>query len=69
MMTNESEKLMRHLATVRFYTSCFCFRQPSKVVCDGTFFTPLLCESTFFTPVDIVLTNILGAKLKVLATR
>ncbi|KAE9446052.1 hypothetical protein C3L33_22028, partial [Rhododendron williamsianum] len=55
------------VTTVRFYTTCFGFREPFKVLCDGTFIHHLLVNR--IAPADSALSNILGGAVKVFTTR
>lgn len=57
----------RHRKIVRFYSACFGFRDPFKVVCDGTFVHHLLSHG--ITPADTALSNVLGAQVKTFTTR
>ncbi|KAK3022023.1 hypothetical protein RJ639_047413 [Escallonia herrerae] len=57
------KKQKRHRKTVRFYTACFGFREPFKVLCDGTFINHLIVNR--ITPADTALsvaciTEVLG---------
>ncbi|KAI3747941.1 hypothetical protein L6452_10694 [Arctium lappa] len=61
------KKQKRHRRSVRFYTTCFGFRSPFKVLCDGTFIHHLLVNR--ITPADTALSNILGAPVKMFTTR
>ncbi|XP_023729022.1 uncharacterized protein LOC111876686 [Lactuca sativa] len=61
------KKQKRHRRSVRFYTTCFGFRAPFKVLCDGTFIHHLLVNR--ITPADTALSNILGAPVKMFTTR
>ncbi|KAL7210766.1 hypothetical protein ACSBR2_013774 [Camellia fascicularis] len=61
------KKLKRHRKVVRFYTACFGFREPFKVLCDGTFVHHLHVNS--ITPANTALSNILGATVKIFTTR
>ncbi|KAL6986759.1 hypothetical protein U1Q18_044900 [Sarracenia purpurea var. burkii] len=61
------KKQKRHRKIVKFYTACFGFREPFKVLCDGTFVHHLLVNH--ITPVDSALSNILGATVKIFTTR
>ncbi|KAI8538908.1 hypothetical protein RHMOL_Rhmol09G0139900 [Rhododendron molle] len=61
------KKQKRHRRTVRFYTTCFGFREPFKVLCDGTFIHHLLVNR--IAPADSALSNILGGAVKVFTTR
>lgn len=61
------KKQKRHRKAVRFYTACFGFREPFKVLCDGTFVHHLLVNKV--TPADSALANALGAPVKIFTTR
>ncbi|XP_027107137.1 rRNA-processing protein utp23-like [Coffea arabica] len=61
------KKQKRHRKAVRFYAACFGFREPFKVLCDGTFVHHLLLNK--ITPADIALANALGAPVKIFTTR
>ncbi|XP_027072950.1 rRNA-processing protein utp23-like isoform X2 [Coffea arabica] len=61
------KKQKRHRKAVRFYTACFGFREPFKVLCDGTFVHHLLLNK--ITPADIALANALGGPVKIFTTR
>ncbi|KAF5961829.1 hypothetical protein HYC85_003038 [Camellia sinensis] len=61
------KKQKRHRKVVRFYTACFGFREPFKVLCDGTFVHHLHVNS--ITPANTALSNILGATVKIFTTR
>ncbi|CDP21576.1 unnamed protein product [Coffea canephora] len=61
------KKQKRHRKAVRFYAACFSFREPFKVLCDGTFVHHLLLNK--ITPADIALANALGAPVKIFTTR
>lgn len=53
---------------MRFYTACFGFRQPFKILCDGTFIHHLIVNN--IKPADQALSNILaGAPVKLFTTR
>lgn len=52
---------------MRFYTACFGFREPFKILCDGTFVHHLVVNR--ITPADTALTNILGGTVKLFTTR
>lgn len=52
---------------MRFYTTCFGFREPFKVLCDGTFIHHLVVNR--IRPPDTSLSNILGASVKIFTTR
>ncbi|GLT25757.1 hypothetical protein SLA2020_008660 [Shorea laevis] len=56
------KKQKRHRKTVRFFSVCFGFRQPFKVLCDGTFVHHLLVNN--ITPADTALSNCLCAPIK-----
>lgn len=57
----------RHRKTVRFFTACFGFRDPFKVLCDGTFIHHLVAHD--ISPVDTALANLLGSEVKIFTTR
>ncbi|CAI9096358.1 OLC1v1032480C1 [Oldenlandia corymbosa var. corymbosa] len=61
------KKQKRHRKTVRFFTACFGFREPFKVLCDGTFVHHLITNR--ITPADTALANVLGAPVKLFTTR
>ncbi|KAL8556030.1 hypothetical protein ACS0TY_003728 [Phlomoides rotata] len=61
------KKQKRHRRAERFYTACFGFREPFKILCDGTFVHHLLTNG--ITPADTALANILGASVKIFTTR
>ncbi|XP_068646134.1 rRNA-processing protein utp23-like [Aristolochia californica] len=60
------KKQKRHRKTVRFYTACFGFREPFKVLCDGTFIHHLLIHQLL--PADQFLSNLLGGPTKLFAS-
>ncbi|KAL0666854.1 hypothetical protein Bca4012_029558 [Brassica carinata] len=53
--------------TVRFFTVCFGFRQPFKVLCDGTFVHHLVSKE--ITPADAAVSELLGGPVKLFTTR
>ncbi|KAL3843469.1 hypothetical protein ACJIZ3_000872 [Penstemon smallii] len=57
----------RHRRAVRFYTACYGFREPFKILCDGTFVHHLLANC--ITPADTALAKWLGAEVKLFTTR
>ncbi|XP_073126015.1 uncharacterized protein [Henckelia pumila] len=61
------KKQKRIRRAVRFYTACYGFREPFKILCDGTFVYHLLANG--ITPADTALANILGATVKIFTTR
>ncbi|RVW45049.1 rRNA-processing protein UTP23-like [Vitis vinifera] len=61
------KKQKRHRKIVRFYTACFGFRQPFKVLCDGTFVHHLIVNH--ISPPDNAVSTILGAPVKLMTTR
>lgn len=61
------KKQKRHRKAVRFYTACFGFREPFKIICDGTFVHHLIANG--IAPADTALMNILGAPVKIFTTR
>ncbi|KAE8700013.1 PIN domain-like family protein, putative isoform 3 [Hibiscus syriacus] len=60
------KKQKRHRKTVRFFSVCFGFRQPFKVLCDGTFVNHLLHND--LTPADKALSDCLSAPVKLFTT-
>lgn len=60
-------KQKQNRKTVRFYKACFAFREPYKVLCDGTFIHHML-ESRLGT-VNEALSGLLGGHVKVFVTR
>ncbi|KAJ0558235.1 putative rRNA-processing protein Fcf1/Utp23 [Helianthus annuus] len=61
------KKQKRHRRSVRFFTTCYGFRSPFKILCDGTFIHHLLVNR--ITPADTAISNILGAPVKMFTTR
>ncbi|KAJ1386395.1 rRNA-processing protein Fcf1/Utp23 [Sesbania bispinosa] len=61
------KKQKRHRKILTFYTACFGFRKPFKVLCDGTFVHHLLTNR--ITPADKALSNVLSANVKLYTTR
>ncbi|RWW84809.1 hypothetical protein BHE74_00006565, partial [Ensete ventricosum] len=61
------KKQKRHRKAVRFYSACFGFREPYKVLCDGTFIHHLLHHR--LTPADDVISHLLGARALLFTTR
>ncbi|KAK9925596.1 hypothetical protein M0R45_033915 [Rubus argutus] len=61
------KKQKRHRKIVRFYTTCYGFRQPYKVLCDVTFVHHLVTNR--ITPADKALSNILGAPVTLFTTK
>ncbi|EOY02974.1 PIN domain-like family protein, putative isoform 3 [Theobroma cacao] len=60
------KKQKRHRKTVRFFSVCFEFRQPFKVLCDGTFVHHLLHNDLI--PADKALSDCLSAPVKLFTT-
>ncbi|KAF9600018.1 hypothetical protein IFM89_002491 [Coptis chinensis] len=61
------KKQKRHRKAVRFYTACFGFHEPYKILCDGTFIHHLLSNQI---PLDgHALSNTLGGSTKLFTTR
>ncbi|CAM8943646.1 unnamed protein product [Rhodiola kirilowii] len=56
----------KHRRAVRFFTTCFGFRQPFKVLCDGTFVHHLLVQDIM--PADKALADVLGGTAKLFTT-
>ncbi|KAJ0729548.1 putative rRNA-processing protein Fcf1/Utp23 [Helianthus annuus] len=61
------KKQKRHRRSVRFFTTCYGFRSPFKILSDGTFIHHLLVNR--ITPADTAISNILGAPVKMFTTR
>ena len=61
------KKQKRHRRSVAFFTTCYNFRAPFKILCDGTFIHHLL--TNHITPADTAISNILGAPVKLFTTR
>ncbi|XP_004490614.1 uncharacterized protein [Cicer arietinum] len=61
------KKQKRHRKILTFYTACFGFRKPFKIICDGTFIHHLLVNR--ITPADKALGNILNSTVKLYTTR
>lgn len=57
----------RHRKVVRFYSTCFGFREPYKVLCDGTFIHHLILHD--LTPADDSLSHLLGAQVLLFTSR
>lgn len=57
----------RHRKIVRFYKACFGFREPFKVLCDGTFVHHLIQNNIM--PADTALSDLLGAPVKLFTSR
>ncbi|OMO85570.1 hypothetical protein CCACVL1_10096 [Corchorus capsularis] len=60
------KKQKNHRKTVRFFSVCFGFRKPFKVLCDGTFVHHLLQNN--LTPADKVIANCLSAPVTLFTT-
>ncbi|KAM7252290.1 hypothetical protein ACFE04_024173 [Oxalis oulophora] len=60
------KKQKRHRRTVKFFKTCFGFRPPYKVVCDGTFILHLLVHQLL--PADEVVSNLLADPVKLFTT-
>lgn len=61
------KKQRRIRKSLRIYITCFGFRKPFKVLCDGTFVHHLLVNR--IVPADDALANLLGAPVKLFTTR
>ncbi|XP_074565677.1 uncharacterized protein LOC141822144 [Curcuma longa] len=61
------KKHKRHRKVVRFYSACFGFREPYKILCDGTFIHHLLLNR--LTPINDAVTRLLGARVLPFTTR
>ncbi|KAM1023125.1 hypothetical protein ACFXTH_043973 [Malus domestica] len=57
----------RHRKSVRFYTACYGFRQPYRVLCDVTFVHHLI--TNLITPADKAISNVLGAPVLLFTTK
>jgi hypothetical protein len=64
MGVKKQKQLRRH---IRFYKTCFGFREPFKVICDGTFLHYNISKK-LGSPQDI-LPSFLGAAAKAFVTR
>lgn len=60
------KKQKRHRRAVKFYAACFGFREPYKVLCDGTFISHLLAHDLL--PADKCLSSLLGGPSKLFAS-
>ncbi|XP_021762515.1 rRNA-processing protein UTP23 homolog [Chenopodium quinoa] len=60
------KKQKRHRKTVRFYTACFGFREPFKVLCHGTFVHHLV--SNHLSP-ETTVSNTLAASVQLFTTK
>ncbi|PKI52506.1 hypothetical protein CRG98_027078 [Punica granatum] len=60
-------KQRRRRKAVTFYTACYGFRKPFKVLCDGTFVHNLVVHRV--DPADRAISNILSAPVKLFTTR
>ncbi|KAJ3672254.1 hypothetical protein LUZ60_006975 [Juncus effusus] len=61
------KKQKRHRKVVRFYSACFGFREPYKVLLDGTIVHHLL--SNDLSPADDALARLLGARCLLFTTK
>ncbi|RZC62500.1 hypothetical protein C5167_024255 [Papaver somniferum] len=61
------KRMKHHRKYVRFYTTCFGFREPYKVFCDGTFIHHLVTNQ--ITDFSQAISNILGKPAKLFTTR
>ncbi|ONK64031.1 uncharacterized protein A4U43_C07F21390 [Asparagus officinalis] len=61
------KKQKRHRKVVRFYAACFGFREPFKIICDGTFIHHLIAHD--LTPADDVLSHLVGARVLLFTSR
>ncbi|WJX60401.1 hypothetical protein P8452_45613 [Trifolium repens] len=60
------KKQKRHRKSLTFYTACFGFRKPYRVLCDGTFIRHLIVNR--ITPADTALASILSSPVKLYTT-
>ncbi|KAM2022285.1 hypothetical protein ACFX16_044208 [Malus domestica] len=56
-----------HRKSVRFYTACYGFRQPYRVLCNVTFVHHLI--TNLITPADKAISNVLGAPVLLFTTK
>eukprot|EP00262_Sarcandra_glabra_P016748 TRINITY_DN555_c2_g2_i1.p1 TRINITY_DN555_c2_g2~~TRINITY_DN555_c2_g2_i1.p1 ORF type:complete len:287 (+),score=49.18 TRINITY_DN555_c2_g2_i1:89-949(+) len=64
------KKKKHHRKMVRFYKACFGFREPFKVLCDGTFVHHLILNHHFtVSDKEKALSNLLGSPTKLFVTR
>ncbi|XP_072969479.1 uncharacterized protein [Typha angustifolia] len=61
------KKQKRHRKVVRFFSACFGFREPFKVLCDGTFVHHLLLHR--LVPADDAVSHLLGARTLLFTTK
>lgn len=61
------KKQKRHRKVVRFYSACFGFREPFKVLCDGTFIHHLLLHRLL--PAADAVARVLGADVTLFSSR
>ncbi|XP_078427399.1 PIN domain-like family protein [Wolffia australiana] len=61
------KKQKRNRRTVKFFSACFGFREPFKVICDGTFIHHLLAHRLL--PADDALAKLLGARVTLFSSR
>jgi U3 small nucleolar RNA-associated protein 23 len=61
------KKQKRHRKVVRFYSACFGFREPYKVLLDGTLVHHLLSHG--LSPADDALSRLLGARCLLFTTK
>ncbi|GAB4847376.1 hypothetical protein Ancab_026434 [Ancistrocladus abbreviatus] len=61
------KKQKRHRRIVRFYMACFGFREPFKVLCDGTFIHHLVANH--FASHENAISNAVGGSVKLFTTR
>ncbi|CAA6655699.1 unnamed protein product [Spirodela intermedia] len=61
------KKQKRNRKVVKFFSACFGFREPFKVLCDGTFIHHLLLHG--LVPADDALAKLLGARVTLFSSR
>ncbi|KAK8950859.1 hypothetical protein KSP39_PZI004419 [Platanthera zijinensis] len=61
------KKQKRHRKAVRFYSTCFGFREPYKVFCDGSFINHLIVHG--LTPADDSLSHLVGGRVILFTSR
>ncbi|KMZ72812.1 rRNA-processing protein UTP23-like protein [Zostera marina] len=60
------KKQKSHRRTVRFFKACYGFREPFKVLCDGTFTHHLIANQII--PADDAVSRLLGGRVRLFAT-
>ncbi|XP_004249814.1 uncharacterized protein [Solanum lycopersicum] len=60
------KKQKQHKKALKFYKTCFGFREPFKILCDGTLVYTLVVKDI---PLKTALENSLGARVELFTTR